>query len=58
MDLVQVNDATPSKAEVEAAVYCMRPFKAGGQTHLLVENFKQWMQEAYPREDSKTPPHT
>ena len=29
VDPVQVNDATPSEAEVEAAVCCLRPLKAG-----------------------------
>ena len=58
VDLVQVNDNTSSEAEVEAAVFRLHPYKAGGHTHLHAEHLKQWMWEAYPREDSKTPTRT
>ena len=34
MEPVQVNDATPSEVEVEAAVRHLRPLKADGHTHL------------------------
>ena len=44
MDSVQVNDATPLEAEVEAAVCHLRPLKAVGHTHLRAEHFKQWLQ--------------
>ena len=44
VDSVQVNDATPLEAEVEAEVCHLRPLKAGGHTHLRVEHFKQWLQ--------------
>ena len=47
----QVNNYTPSEAEVEAAVRRLRPLKADGHTHLRVENFKQWLWEASPGEN-------
>ena len=43
MDPVQFNYPKPLKAEVEAAFRCLRPFKAGGHTHIRAENFKQWL---------------
>ena len=43
VDPVQVNDKTPLKAEVEAAIFRLRPFKAGRHTHLHAEHLKQWM---------------
>ena len=55
MDPVQLNDETPSEAEVEAAVRRVCPLKAGKHTHLCSENFKQWLREAYPGDNSKTP---
>ena len=58
MNLVQVNDTTPSEVEVDAAVHCLNPFKAGVHTHLRAEHFKQWMREAYPGEGSKVTPRT
>ena len=36
----------------------MRPLKAGVYTYLCTEHFKQWLQEACLRENSKTPPQT
>ena len=56
MGPVQVNDVTPSEAEVEAVVRRLCPLKASGHTHLCTEQFKQWLQEAYPGENSKNPP--
>ena len=50
----KVNDKIPLEAEVDAMVCRLRPHKAGGHTHLCAEHFKQWRQEAYPREQSKT----
>ena len=55
METVQVNNATPSEAEVETAVRRLFPLKAGGHTHLRVEHFKQWQQDAYPGDQSKPP---
>ena len=43
---------------MEAAVCCLHPPKEGGHTHLCAEHFKQWLWEAYPRENLKTPPQT
>ena len=40
---VQVNNATPSEAEMETVVRILRPLKAGGHTHLRAEHFKQWI---------------
>ena len=56
VDPVHVNDEIPSDAEVEAEVLCLRLHRAGGQTHLCSEQFKQWQMDAYPGENSKTPP--
>ena len=55
VDPVQVNDTNPLEAEVEEAVICLRLRKAGGNNHLRAEYFKQWLQEAYPGENSNTP---
>ena len=55
---VQVNDETPLELELEAAVCCLSLLKAGRYTHLCAEHFKKWLREAYPRENSKTPPWT
>ena len=41
---------------MEAAVRRLRPHRAGRHTHLQVDHFKQWQREAYPGEQSKTPP--
>ena len=54
--MVQVNDTNPS--EVEAVVHCLRPFKSVRHTHLCVDHFKQWIQEAYSGDNLKTPPST
>ena len=51
----QVNDNTPSGVELEEAVSCLHPFKAGGHTHLRMGHFKQWMWGAYPGYGSKNP---
>ena len=51
----KVNDTTPLEAEAEAAVCRLRPFRAGVHTHLRAVHFKQWMWEAYPGVDSKSP---
>ena len=53
---IQLNDETPSAAEVEVAVLRLSPLKAGGQIHLCAEHFQHWQRELYPRENSKTPP--
>ena len=55
MDSVQVNDAAPLEAELETAVCCLHPIKAGKHTHLCMDHFKQWLQEAYSGENPKTP---
>ena len=56
VDPVHVSDATPLEEEVEVEVRRLLPLKAGGQTHLHTDYFKQWLQGAYPGEKSKTPP--
>ena len=56
VELVQVKNATPLEAKVEAAIRCLRPLMAGGHTHLCVEHLKTWLQEVYPGENSQTPP--
>ena len=43
VDPVQVNNATPSEAEVEKEVCCQIPLKAGERTRLRAEHFKQWL---------------
>ena len=58
VDTVQLNDENPSKAEVEAAVSNLFPLNTDRHTHLHVEHFKQWLQEAYPRENLETPQRT
>ena len=55
VDLVQVKDATPSEADMEASFHRLFPLKACRHTHLRAEHFKQWLREAYPGENSKTP---
>ena len=49
-ELVQVNDKILSEVEKEAAVRRLRPYRAGGHTHLHAEHFRQWQMEYYPRE--------
>ena len=41
-----------------AAVCSLIPLKSGVHTHLRSEHFKQWLREAYPGENSKTPLRT
>ena len=41
---------------MEASVFYILPHSAGGHTHLRAEHFKQWWREAYPWEQSNTPP--
>ena len=55
---VQVNDATPLEVEAKAAFHYLPPFKAGGHNHLRADHSKQWIQEAYTGENSKTPLQT
>ena len=43
---------------MEAAVCRLPPLKSGGHTHLRAKHFKQWLREACPGENSKTPPWT
>ena len=50
ISLAKVNYKIPSEAEVEAVVQRLQPHRAGGNTHLCVEHFKKWRQEAYPGE--------
>ena len=52
----QVNDDTPSEAEVEASVRRLPPFKAGKHTHLHTEHLEKNLHEAYHGEGLKTPP--
>ena len=40
VDPFQINDNVPSEVEVESAVQCLRPHKAGNHTHLRAEHFK------------------
>ena len=58
MEPVQWNYVNLSEVEVEVEVRRLFPFKKGGRTHLHAENFKQWLWEAFPRENSETPPRT
>ena len=58
MEPVQGNYANLSEVELEVEVRRLFPFKEGGHTHLHAENFKQWLREALPRENSETPPRT
>ena len=55
VESVQVSDATPSHAEVEATVCRLHPFTVGGHTHLHAYHFKQWMLEAYPGRTRRPP---
>ena len=52
----KVNDEIPLDAELEEMVRRLRKHRAGGNTHLHKEHFKHWRRDAYPREQSKTPP--
>ena len=56
VDPSKVNDEIPSEAEVEAAVCHLHLHRAGRHTHLHAEHFKNWCKEAYPGEQSNTPP--
>ena len=51
-----MNDKFPLEVEVEAAVRHLRPHRAVRHTHLRVKDFKKWQREAYPGDQSKTPP--
>ena len=53
---VQFNDTTPSEADMESVIFCLRSFMAGRHTQIRAENFKQWMWEAYPEDYYKNPP--
>ena len=55
MDLVQLNYASLSEAEVETLVRFLHPLKSGVQTHLRTEHFKQWLRAACHGENFKTP---
>ena len=39
----RINNDVPTEAEVEVSVLCLRLNKAGKQTHLRAENFKNCM---------------
>ena len=41
---------------MEASFHRLFPLKACRHTHLRAEHFKQWLREAYPGENSNTPP--
>ena len=41
---------------MESAVRRLIPHREGRHNHLHAEQFKQWRQEVYPGEQSKTPP--
>ena len=43
-------------SDLEAEVQRLIPHRVSRHTHLCAEHFKQWQREAYPREQSKTPP--
>ena len=49
VDPDQVNYEIPSEAEVEAAVRCLCPYRAGRHTQIRTEHFKQWGREVYSR---------
>ena len=40
---------------MEAAIHRLLSLKAGGYTHLRTDQFKQWLREVHPGENSKTP---
>ena len=46
VDPAEVNYEVPLKAEAEAAVQHIRPYRAGGHTHHCAEHFKHWRREA------------
>ena len=52
----KLNKDISLEAEVAAELLHLRPHKAGGHTNLHAEHFKRWQREAYPGENSKTPP--
>ena len=56
IDPDKVKEEIPLEAEVKSAVHRLRPHRLDGHTHLRIEHFKQWQQETYPRDQSKTPP--
>ena len=51
----KVNDDIPLAAEVEAAVQCLIPHRAGVHTHLCADHFKQLRREAYHGEQLNNP---
>ena len=57
VDLAEVsyNISLEAEAEVEALVQRLRPHRAGGHTHLCAKYFEQWLREAYPGKQPKTP---
>ena len=57
VDPSKANYKIPSVAEVEAAVRCLGPHRAGGHSNLRAEHLKQCQWETYPGEQLKTPPH-
>ena len=53
---LRVNYNVPLDVEVEAVFHILMLNKVGRHTCLRAENFKKWLQEAYPAEGTYTPP--